>query len=63
MQELLPLQLVANLRNRQKITVLEGDVTKDNLGLDEQTVAGLQKRISIFIRDFRRWLQAWYMLP
>lgn len=49
MQELLPSHLVANLRNRQKITVLEGDVTKDNLGLDEQTVASLRKRISIFI--------------
>jgi hypothetical protein len=29
--------------------VLDGDITKDNLGLDEQTVAALQKRISIFI--------------
>lgn len=49
MQELLPPQLVTDLKDCQRIAVLEGDITKDNLGLDEQTVAGLRKRISIFI--------------
>jgi len=49
MKELLPSRLVADLKDCQRIAVLDGDITKDNLGLDEQTVAALQKRISIFI--------------
>lgn len=49
MQELLPPQLVANLRSCQRVSVLDGDITKENFGLDDQTIAGLRKRVSIFI--------------
>jgi fatty acyl-CoA reductase len=49
MQELLPSKIVTNLRNRQKITVLEGDITKDNFGLIEQALTSLRKRIPIFV--------------
>jgi hypothetical protein len=49
MQELLPSKIVTDLRNRQKITVLEGDITKDNFGLIEQALTSLRKRIPIFV--------------
>jgi fatty acyl-CoA reductase len=49
MQRLLPSHLVADLKDCQRITVLEGDITKENFGLDQQTISGLRKRISIFI--------------
>jgi fatty acyl-CoA reductase len=49
MQELLPPQLVADLKYCHRITVLEGDITEEDFGLDEQTLAGLRKRVSIFI--------------
>jgi hypothetical protein len=49
MQELLPSKILTNLRNRQKITVLEGDITKNNFGLIEQALTSLRKRIHIFV--------------
>jgi len=49
MQEVLPPQLVADLKDCQRISVLDGDITRENFGLDDQTVAGLRKRVSIFI--------------
>lgn len=49
MQELLPPRLVADLQNCHRVSVLEGDITKENFGLDDQTIAGLRKRVSIFI--------------
>jgi fatty acyl-CoA reductase len=49
MRDLLPPQLVADLQNRQKVSVLDGDITKENFGLDDQTIASLRKRVSVFI--------------
>jgi fatty acyl-CoA reductase len=49
MQELLPPHLVAELQASQRVSVLDGDITKDNFGLDDHAIAGLRKRVSIFI--------------
>lgn len=49
MQELLPSQLVVDLRERQRITVWDGDITQENFGLNDKAMAGLRERISIFI--------------
>jgi fatty acyl-CoA reductase len=49
MEELFSPQLVAGLRNCQRVSVLDGDITKKNFGLDDQTIANLRKRVSIFI--------------
>jgi fatty acyl-CoA reductase len=49
MDELFPPQLVAGLRTSQRVSVLDGDITKENFGLDDQAIADLRKRVSIFI--------------
>jgi fatty acyl-CoA reductase len=49
MQELLLPHLVVELHTSQRVSVLDGDITKDNFGLDDHAIAGLRKRVSIFI--------------
>jgi fatty acyl-CoA reductase len=49
MQELLLPHLVAELQTSQRVSVLDGDITEDNFGLDDHAIAGLRKRVSIFI--------------
>ena len=49
MQEILPLQLVADLRTCHRVSVLDGDIAKENFGLDDRTLASLRNRVSIFI--------------
>jgi fatty acyl-CoA reductase len=49
MRELLPPQLITNLQTCQRVSVLDGDITKENFGLNDQTIAGLRERVSIFI--------------
>jgi len=40
---------VVELQTCNRIVVVNGDISKENFGLDDQTVSGLQKRVSIFI--------------
>ena len=40
---------MVELQTCNRIVVVNGDISKENFGLDDQTVSGLQKRVSIFI--------------
>lgn len=51
MRGLLSSSIVDELHMSKEIRVLEGDVTSENFGLDEETLLDLRSKVSIYIRS------------